>query len=71
MPKFSGGNIYICVQYNGGIIPDIILLTRCDCIIGEPVWYHEEFLSLQPMFPPTKSCDNKFILNNNVDTPKA
>ena len=39
------------VQYNGGLLPDIILLTRCG-YIGEPVRYHEEALSLQPMFPP-------------------
>ena len=39
------------VQYNGGLLPDIILLTRCG-YIGEPVRYHEELLSLQPMFPP-------------------
>ena len=36
---------------NGGFIPDIILLTLCD-YIEEPLSYHEEFLSLQPMFPP-------------------
>ena len=39
------------VQYNGGLLRDIILLTRCG-FIGEPVLYHEEVLSLQPMFPP-------------------
>ena len=27
------------------------LSTRCS-YIGEPLWYHEEVLSLQPMFPP-------------------
>ena len=26
------------VQYNGGFLPDIILLTLCDYIIGEPVF---------------------------------
>ena len=36
----------------GGLLPDIILSTRCS-YIGEPFWYHEEVLSLQPaMFPP-------------------
>ena len=46
--------INVIVQYNGGLLPDIILLTRCNCV-GEPLpWfrYDEEFLSLQPMFPP-------------------
>ena len=41
--------INVSVQYNGGLLPDIILLTRCS-YIGEPVY--EEVLSLQPMFPP-------------------
>ena len=40
------------VQYNGGLLPDIILLTLCD-YIGEAFRYHEEFLHLEPiMFPP-------------------
>ena len=43
--------INVSVQYNGGPLPDIILLTLCDSI-GEPFQYHVEFLSLQPMFPP-------------------
>ena len=44
--------IILCTKkYNGGFLPDIILLTRCG-YIGEPVWYHEEVLSLQPMFLP-------------------
>ena len=48
--------INVCVQYNGGRLPDVILLTRCG-YTWEPFWYHEEFMSLQPMFPP-KSFDN-------------
>ena len=28
--------INVCVQYNGGLLPDIILLTQC-YYIGEPV----------------------------------
>ena len=36
------------VQYNGGLLPDIILLTLCD-YIGEAFRYHEEFLPLEPM----------------------
>ena len=44
--------INVSVQYNGGLLPDIILSTRCS-YIGEPFWYHEEVLSPQPpMFPP-------------------
>ena len=43
--------INVSVQYNGGLLPDIILSTRCS-YIGEPFRYHEEVLSLQPMFPP-------------------
>ena len=47
--------INVSVQYYGGLLPDIILLlTLCDHI-GEPFQYNEElFLSLQPMFPPTR-----------------
>ena len=41
--------INVSVQGNGGLLPEIILLTRCG-YIGEPVWYHEEVLSLQLMF---------------------
>ena len=50
--------INVSVQYNGGLLPDIILLTQC---------YHHHrgmrlnamkmFLSLQPMIPPTKRFD--------------
>ena len=42
--------INVSVQYNGGLLPDVILSTRCS-YIGESFWYHEEVLSLQPMFP--------------------
>ena len=38
--------INVSVQNNGGLLPDIILLTQCS-YIGEPISYHEE-----PMFPP-------------------
>ena len=38
------------VQYNGGLLPDIILLTQC--------YYHRgtrlEVLYLQPMIPPKR-----------------
>ena len=43
--------INVSVQYNGGLLPDIILSTRCN-YIGEPFSYLAEVLSLQPMFPP-------------------
>ena len=47
--------INLSVQYNGGLLPDIILLTQCD--------YHRGtrsnamkifFLYLQPMIPPKR-----------------
>ena len=47
--------INISVQYNGGLLPDIILLTQC--------YYHrgtrlnamkKEVLYLQPMIPPKR-----------------
>ena len=41
----------VSVQCDGGLPPDIILLTLCDSI-GETFQYHVEFLSLQPLFPP-------------------
>ena len=43
----------VSVQYNGGFLPDIILYFSVgpyETKIGEQ--YHEELLSLQPMFPP-------------------
>ena len=70
----------VSVQYNGGLLPDNILLTRCGCI-GEPVGYHEEVVSLQPMFPPkaldifppeggcSKGLDAfRFFLNRSAET---
>ena len=42
--------INVSVQYNGGFLPEIILLTLCD-YSGEPFQYHEE-LSLPPVCPP-------------------
>ena len=38
-------SLNVSVQCNGGLLPDIILLTLCDSI-GEPFKYHVEFLSL-------------------------
>ena len=43
----------VSIQYNGGLLPEIILLTLlCDCV-GQPFYYHVEFLSLQKIFPPS------------------
>ena len=49
--------INVSVQYNGGLLPDIILSTRCCSHIGEPFRYHEEVLSLQPIVFPPKPLD--------------
>ena len=38
--------INVNVQYNGGLLPDIILLTLFKC--------HEEVLYLQPLIPPKR-----------------
>ena len=49
--------IYVNVQYNGGLLPDIILLTQCYYYLsGNTFKFHEEILSLQFMIPP-KRCD--------------
>ena len=44
----------VSVQYNGGFLLEIILLTLWDNI-EEPFYYHVELLSLQPMFLPNLS----------------
>ena len=45
--------VNVSVQYDGGLLPDITILTLCDSI-GEPFQYHDvEFLSLQPIIVPT------------------
>ena len=45
--------INVSVQYNGGFLPEFMLLTLLsDNIIGEPFSYHVELLFLQSMFPP-------------------
>ena len=48
--------INVSVQYNGGLLPDIILLIRWG-YVGELFRYHKEFLPIQPVFPP-KFVDN-------------
>ena len=44
--------INVSVQYDGGLLPDIILLTQCY------LFFHRgEVLYLQPLIPPTKRFD--------------
>ena len=44
----------ISVQYNGVLLPDIILSTQCYYLpSGNPFKCHGDVLSLQPMIPPT------------------
>ena len=42
----------ISIQYNGGLLPNIILLTQCYYHRGTR--FHEEGLSLQPMISPKR-----------------
>ena len=45
--------INVSVQYNGGLLPDIILLTQCYFHRGtRSNKCHEEVLYLQPLMPP-------------------
>ena len=47
--------INVNVQYNGGPLPDIILLTQCYLSAsGNLFKYHEEILYLQPLIPPKR-----------------
>ena len=45
--------INVNVQYNGGLLPDIILLTQCYLHQGT-FKCHEEILYLQPLIPPKR-----------------
>ena len=45
--------INVSVQDNGGLLPDIILLTQCYHHWGTFKW-HEEVLYLQPSIPPRR-----------------
>ena len=47
--------INVSVQYNGGFLPDIILLTQYYDHWGNLIICHEEVSSLQPMIPPKRS----------------
>ena len=49
--------INISVQYNGGFLLDIILLTQCYYHRGTRLNVMKMFLSLQPIIPPTKRFD--------------
>ena len=49
--------INVNVQYNGGFLPDIILLTQCYLHSGNLFKCHEEVLYLQPLIPPKKRFD--------------
>ena len=44
----------VSVQYNGGLLPDIIMLTQ---FYGNTFECHEGVLSLQPMIPALKRFD--------------
>ena len=46
--------INVSVQYNGGLLPDIILLNQCYCHRGTPFKCHEEVLYLHPLIPPKR-----------------
>ena len=49
--------INVSVQYNGGLLPDLILLTQCYYHWGTRLNATKRFLSLQPMIPPNKRFD--------------
>ena len=54
--------INVSVQCNGGLLADIILLTKCYYHrSGNPFKCHEEVLCLQSMIPP-KRFDIFFLL---------
>ena len=46
--------INISIQYNGGFLPDIILLTQCYYHRGTRLNAMKSFLSLLPMIPPKR-----------------
>ena len=48
--------INVSVQYNGGLLPDIILLLTQSMLSpsGNPFKCHEEVLYLQPLIPPER-----------------
>ena len=46
--------INVNVQYNGGLLPDIILLTQCYLHRGTCPNAMKEVLYLQPLIPPKR-----------------
>ena len=46
--------VNVSVHYNGGLLPDIILLTQCYYHRGTRLKCHGEVLYLQPMIPPKR-----------------
>ena len=53
--KFERTKINVNVQYNGGLLPDIIYTVDPMLFAsGNPFKCHEEVLYLQPVIPPTK-----------------
>ena len=46
--------INVRVQYNGGLLPDITLLTQCYYHRGTHLNAMKRFLYLQPMIPPKR-----------------
>ena len=48
--------INVNVRYNGGFLPDIILLTQCYLLFpsGNPFICPEEVLYLRPLIPPKR-----------------
>ena len=48
--------INVSVQYNGGLLPDIIRLYQCYYHRGTRLHAMEEVLSLQPVIP-SKRCE--------------
>ena len=47
--------INVSVQYNGGLLPDMILLTQCYYHRGTPLNAMKRFcINLQPIIPPKR-----------------
>ena len=46
--------INVNVQYNGGLLPDMILFDPLLFPSGNPFKCHEEVLYLQPLIPPKR-----------------
>ena len=46
--------INVSVQYDGELLPDIILLTQCYYHRGTPFKCHEEVLYFQLLIPPKR-----------------